>query len=53
MIRQLKWNIDSIQKVEILKMAPKMAAIWSPKTYLIKERNEKHFNVDFAWLFRV
>ena len=25
--RQLKWNIDSIQKVGILKMAPKMAAI--------------------------
>ena len=25
--RQLKWNIDSIQKVEILKMAPKVAVI--------------------------
>ena len=25
--RQLQWNIDSIQKVEVLKMAPKMAVI--------------------------
>ena len=51
--RQLKWNIDSIQKVEILKMASKIAVIESPKTYLTKKRHKKHFNVDFVWLFRV
>ena len=43
----------SIQKVEILKMAPKIAIIESPKTYLTKKRHKKHFIVDFVWLFSV
>ena len=34
-------------------MAPKIAVIESPKTYLTKKRHKKHFNVDFVWLFRV
>ena len=34
-------------------MAPKMAVIQSPKTYLTKKRNKKHFNVDFVWLLKV
>ena len=38
--RQLKWSIDLIQEVEILKMTPKMAVIYSPKTYLTKKRNK-------------
>ena len=29
---QLKWNIVLIQKVEILKMASKMAVSWASKT---------------------
>ena len=50
---QLKLNIVSIQKVEILKISPKMAVIWSPKTYLTTKCNIKHFNVDHLWPFRV
>ena len=31
---QLKWNIILIQKVELLKMASKMAVSYDPKTYM-------------------
>ena len=45
--KQLKWIIVFILKVEILKMAPKMAVSLSPKTYLTNILNKNHFNFDF------
>ena len=47
MIKQLKWNIVLIQKVEILKMASKMAVIYAPKTYLTNILNKNNFDFDF------
>ena len=49
---QLKWNTVLIQKVEILKMASKMAVSLASKTYLTDILNKKHFNFDFLWMFR-
>ena len=37
---QLKWNIILIQKVEILKMAYKMAVSYASKTYMTDVLNK-------------
>ena len=39
-------------RVEILKMATKMAASKALKTYLTNELDKKAFKFDFLWLFR-
>ena len=46
------WNIILMQKVEILKMASKIAVIQFPNTYLTNKVDVKHFNFDFLWMFR-
>ena len=50
--KRLKWKIGSIPRVEILKMASKMAASKALKTYLTNKLDKKAFNFDFLWLFR-
>ena len=47
---QLKWNIILIQKVEIFKMAAKMAVSEALKTYMTNILDKKHFNFDFLWM---
>ena len=37
----------SIKKIQILKMASKMAVSLAPKTYMINILDKKHFNIDF------
>ena len=44
MIQTIKMNIVLIQKVEILKMAFKMAVSKAPKTYLTNIFNKNHLN---------
>ena len=44
---QLKWNIILIQKVEILKMASKMAVSQASKTYMTHILDKNTLNLDF------
>ena len=41
-----------IPRVEILKMASKMATSEAPKTYQTNKLDKKHFNFNFLWRFR-
>ena len=43
----IKWNMVLIQKVDILKMASKMAVRKVPKTYLTNKLVIKHLNFEF------
>ena len=52
MLQLIKWNNILIQRVEIFKMASKMAVSKVPKTYLTKKLDRKHFNFDFLSMFR-
>ena len=49
---QLKLNIILIQKVEILKMASKMAVSKTSKTYMTDILNKYTLNFDFLCMFR-
>ena len=49
---QLKWNIILIQKVEILKMASKMAVTKASKTYMTDILNKNTLYFDFLCMFR-
>ena len=44
---QLKWNIILIQKVEILKMASRMAVSWASKTYMTDVLDKNNLNLTF------
>ena len=48
----VKWNIVLIQKVDILKMASKMAVSSVPITCLTNILDKMHFDFDFLWMFR-
>ena len=50
-IIKMKHNI-LIQKVEILKMASKMAVNYAPKTYLTNINDKKTFYFSFLWILR-
>ena len=52
MLQPIKWNIILVQKVEILKMASKMAVSYVSKTYMTGILDKKHFKFDSSWLFR-
>ena len=49
---QLKWNIILIQKVEILKMASKMAVSKASKTYMTDVLDKNTLILTFLWMFR-
>ena len=48
----LKWKIGLIPRVEILKLASKMATSNVLKIYLTNKLDKKHLILTFLWLFR-